>query len=221
MGCFNDPEFRGDCYKNEECSEHKPNPRAHFCCCSGDMCNAQFRWAPHPEDPTTPRPKPPDRTNPTSGMMVAVYCLVAVFVVCGLGCVLVAFLCYNKRKAERGQNGSGGGEAGMALMDGAQSSKLTQLPVDLERIVARGRFGAVWQGRVRPQSEVHPGEGVAVKIFQQSQQDRNSWQMEREIFELPRMEHDSILKFMGVDIKDMGGRTEYWLMTKFLDKGKC
>ena len=75
MGCFNDPEFSGDCYKNEECSEHKPNPKAHFCCCSGDMCNAQFRWAPHPEEPTTPRPKAPDRTNPTSGMMVAVYCL--------------------------------------------------------------------------------------------------------------------------------------------------
>ena len=91
---------------------------------------------------------------------------------------------------------------------------------DLERIVARGRFGAVWKGKVQQQSEAHPGEGVAVKIFQASQQDKNSWQMEREIFELPRMEHDNILKFMGVDMKDMGGRKEYWLMTKFLDRGK-
>ena len=44
MGCFNDPEFSGKCYENEECSEHKPDPKAHFCCCSGDLCNAQFRW---------------------------------------------------------------------------------------------------------------------------------------------------------------------------------
>ena len=105
----------------------------------------------------------------------------------------------------------------------AATSNLTPLPVDLERIVARGRFGAVWKGRVRPESmnpQAAAGEGVAVKIFQQSQQDRNSWNVEREIFELPRMEHDNILKFMGVDIKDMGGRTEDWLMTKFLDRGK-
>ena len=110
------------------------------------------------------------------------------------------------------------------LEGGAQSSKLTPLPVDLERIVARGRFGAVWKGRVRPggsEAQAHAaGEGVAVKIFQQLQQDRNSWNVAREIFELPRMEHDNILKFMGVDIKDIGGRTEYWLMTKFHDNGK-
>ena len=109
----------------------------------------------------------------------------------------------------------------MALMNGAPASRVKIEVEDLERIVARGRFGAVWKGKVQPQSEAHPGEGVAVKIFQASQQDRSSWQMEREIFELPRMEHDNILKFMGVDMKDMGGRKEYWLMTKFLDRGKC
>ena len=70
MGCFNDPEFSGDCYKNEECSEHKPNPKAHFCCCSGDMCNAQFRWAPHPEDPTTPRPKAKDVDEDFNGLEI-------------------------------------------------------------------------------------------------------------------------------------------------------
>ena len=149
-------------------------------------------------------------------------------VVLFVGCLLFALVCYNKRKGGRGgrgDNGAGGdGLDGMALMEGrAATSNLTPLPVDLERIVARGRFGAVWKGRVRPSSmnpQAAGGEGVAVKIFQQSQQDRNSWNVEREIFELPRMEHDNILKFMGVDIKDMGGRTEYWLMTKFLDRGK-
>ena len=105
MGCFNDPEFSGDCYKNEECSEHKPNPKAHFCCCSGDMCNAQFRWAPHPEEPTTPRPKVPDPVSQPSSAMVAAYCLVAVFVVLIVGCVLFAIVCYNKRKTERGGRG--------------------------------------------------------------------------------------------------------------------
>ena len=150
-------------------------------------------------------------------------------VVLFVGCLLFALVCYNKRKGGRGgrgDNGAGGDALdGMALMEGrAATSNLTPLPVDLERIVARGRFGAVWKGRVRPggseAQHASAGEGVAVKIFQQSQQDRNSWNVEREIFELPRMEHDNILKFMGVDIKDMGGRTEYWLMTKFLDRGK-
>ena len=155
----------------------------------------------------------------------------AIILVLFVGCLVFALVCYNKRKGGRGgrgDNGAGGDGVGMALLDGsgAPSSKLTPLPVDLERIVARGRFGAVWKGRVRPGAggseaqHAAAGEGVAVKIFQQSQQDRNSWNVEREIFELPRMEHDNILKFMGVDIKDTGGRTEYWLMTKFLDRGK-
>ena len=72
-----------------------------------------------------------------------------------VGCLVFALVCYNKRKGGRGgrgDNGAGGDGVGMALLDGsgAPSSKLTPLPVDLERIVARGRFGAVWKGRVLP-----------------------------------------------------------------------
>ena len=55
-------------------------------------------------------------------------------------------------------------------------------------IKARGRFGAVWKG--------HLGEDqVAVKIF--PLQDKQSWFAEQEIYSLPQMSHENVLKFIG------------------------
>lgn len=62
-------------------------------------------------------------------------------------------------------------------------------PVQLLEIKARGRFGAVWKGHLG-------GEQVAVKIF--PLQDKQSWFAEQEIFNLPQMSHENILRFIGV-----------------------
>ena len=45
MGCW---EENHDCSKNDECIEDKPKPVRHFCCCTGHLCNAKFKWAPTP-----------------------------------------------------------------------------------------------------------------------------------------------------------------------------
>ena len=45
-----------------------------------------------------------------------------------------------------------------------------------------------------PETNEEIRKTVAVKIF--PMQDKNSWQAEQEIYNLPRMDHDSILRFI-------------------------
>jgi len=87
---------------------------------------------------------------------------------------------------------------------------LTHRPVQLLEIKARGRFGAVWKGQLAK-------DMVAVKIF--PLQDKQSWFAEQEIYNLPQMNHDNILKFMGVDKRGENLQVEFWLVTSFHEHG--
>ena len=94
MGCFEDSGGGRECHKNEECAEHRKEPPAHFCCCASDMCNSKFRWAPHPDEPTTPRPRPPGQKTGTSPGEIAIYCLAAVLVVVIAAGTFLVIWCY-------------------------------------------------------------------------------------------------------------------------------
>ena len=82
--------------------------------------------------------------------------------------------------------------------------------VQLIEIKARGRFGAVWKGMV-------DDEKAAVKIF--PLQDKQSWFAEQEIYNLPQMSHENVLKFIGVDKRGDGLQMEFWLITAFHEQG--
>ena len=82
--------------------------------------------------------------------------------------------------------------------------------MQLGEVIAQGRFGAVWRGRM-------DDELVAVKIF--AVRDKQSWYAEQEIYNLPRMKHENVLEFMGVDKKGEGINQEFYLMSKFHEKG--
>ena len=69
-----------------------------------------------------------------------------------------------------------------------------------------------------PESNEDVRKTVAVKIF--PMQDKNSWQAEQEIYNLPRMDHDSILKFIQYESRGENLAKEYWLTTEFHDNGK-
>ena len=69
-----------------------------------------------------------------------------------------------------------------------------------------------------PESDNEVCTTVAVKIF--PMQDKNSWQAEQEIYNLPRMDHDSILKFIQCERRGENLAMEYWLTTEFHDNGK-
>ena len=87
---------------------------------------------------------------------------------------------------------------------------MQQRDIQLIEIKARGRFGAVWKGKFGY-------DMVAVKIF--PLQDKNSWYAEQEIYNLPQMNHDNILKFIGVEKRGENLQTEFWLITSFHERG--
>ena len=57
--------------------------------------------------------------------------------------------------------------------------------VQLIELRARGRFGCVWKAQLLT-------DYVAVKIF--PLQDKQSWLTEQEIYNLPQMSHDNVLR---------------------------
>lgn len=81
--------------------------------------------------------------------------------------------------------------------------------VTLCEVRARGRFGAVWRAKLG-------NRDIAVKVF--PLQDKQSWVAEQEIFRLPRMDHQDILHYIGVDKKGDNLQAEYWLVTAYHEK---
>lgn len=83
-------------------------------------------------------------------------------------------------------------------------------PIHLVEIKARGRFGAVWKAQYK-------NDIVAVKVF--PMQDKQSWQTEQEIFKLAHMNHEDILRFIGVEKRGDNLQAEFWLITAYHEKG--
>jgi len=175
------------------------------CCCNGNNCNQEFFWRPEeiPQNTTkeTIEPAPPQ----LSTWFLLLYTLVPLFVVS----VIAAAGCYVYHHRKHAQFNSLS-----TLGDDTPASPptptLTHRPVQLLEIKARGRFGAVWKGQLGK-------DMVAVKIF--PLQDKQSWFAEQEIYNLPQMNHENILKFMGVDKRGENLQVEFWLVTSFHEHG--
>ena len=83
-------------------------------------------------------------------------------------------------------------------------------PVKLTELRARGRFGAVWKAQLLE-------ETVAVKIF--PLQDKQSWLAEQDIYKLPHMNHENILKYIAAERRGDNLNIELWLITEFHPNG--
>jgi len=52
--------------------------------------------------------------------------------------------------------------------------------------------------------------------------DKNSWLVEQDIYQLPHMQHDNILSFIGAEKHASvieGAKNEYWLITAYHEYG--
>ena len=181
--------------------------RIHHCCCRADDCNSVYGWRPAPPSnssaPGPVLPAPPA----LSPVVLLLYTATPILVVS----IVAAALCYvyhHRMKAQFGPLS--------ALDDTAPDAPPTPTPtlacrpVQLLEIKARGRFGAVWKGQLNK-------DMVAVKIF--PLQDKQSWFAEQEIYNLPQMSHDNILKFLGVEKRGENLQLEFWLVTSFHERG--
>lgn len=91
------------------------------------------------------------------------------------------------------------------------SPHVTEWPVELIEIKARGRFGCIWRSRLN-------GAEVAVKVFPMP--DLHSWKTECRFYSLPYVgSHDCILRFIGAQRCCIGLKTELWLITDYHRRG--
>lgn len=173
------------------------------CCCDFDNCNKQFSWEPQEEKPTPLPPVAAPATSTTPYLLI--YCLVPILILAvigGAGCYV-----YRQRKNPQFNALS---TLGDDLPLSPPTPSLTKTNIELLEIKARGRFGAVWKGQLG-------NEMVAVKIF--PLQDKQSWYAEQEIYSLPQLSHENILKFIGIEKRGENLQLEFWLVTAFHERG--
>ncbi|XP_014214028.1 activin receptor type-2A [Copidosoma floridanum] len=204
-GCFLDSK---ECYDKQRCVEKNADRKKQhfFCCCDGNMCNRNFSWDPQP---TIPPPivqeyEPVPNTEQqlfTFMMLISIPALLLFLI------FIFSVFYYCRRKKLGYFNEIPTMEPGPISQP---SPNLGNRPIQLVEIKARGRFGAVWKAKLH--SEI-----VAVKVF--PQQDKQSWVTEQEIFKLAHMDHEDILRFIGVEKRGDSVLIEFWLITAYHEKG--
>ncbi|XP_043233949.1 activin receptor type-2B-like [Amphibalanus amphitrite] len=193
-----------ECYNQSECVAVKPaNRGAYFCCCEGDNCNREFSWNVRPVT-TTPTPVTERTSRPSEKTLIALVTLAPIVLV--TVCVLVGFFVYRRRKPSY-FNEIPSLDSGLAC---PPSPLPVARPVQLLEIVTRGRFVAIWRGRLR-------AEPVAVKIF--PGHERRSWQAEREVLQLPQMNHENLVRFIDVEKHTDLAQVEYWILSEYCEHG--
>ena len=181
--------------------------RIYHCCCRGDDCNEEFTW--RQDQVTRNQTEVPlvQAAPPTLSIYILLYTLVPVLVLSVIGGAV--FYVYHQRKHASFGHLSSLDDTGL-VSPPTPTPTLACRPVQLLEIKARGRFGAVWKGQLNK-------DMVAVKIF--PLQDKQSWFAEQEIYNLPQMSHENILKFLGVEKRGENLQMEFWLVSEFHERG--
>ncbi|XP_032690994.1 activin receptor type-2A [Odontomachus brunneus] len=205
-GCFLDS---NDCYNKPKCIENTERRKdLFFCCCDGNMCNEDFSFEPLPTLSSKPtQPSVIHESEPVPDERQPITILISILITTFFISIVVLFsLWYYRRQKSSDFNELPTGEPPLP----ESSPNLGLRPIQLLEIKARGRFGAVWKAQLKH-------EIVAVKVF--PIQDKQSWQTEQEIFKLAHMDHEDILRFIGVEKRGDNLQAEFWLITAYHEKG--
>ncbi|XP_014240288.1 activin receptor type-2B [Cimex lectularius] len=198
--------LKGCFLNNNECSGHSRCVESTwkelmFCCCEGNMCNRDFYWEPTPPTPTQ-NTIPGERIalNTVSPVLLTLLPVV-------LLSIAFVILCW----VYRNKKGSYFNEVPTMDPHPMPPSPTTGCrPIQLIEVKAKGRFGAVWKAQYK-------ADVVAVKVF--PVQDKQSWLSEQQIYKLPHMKHDCILRYIDVERHGDGLQTEFWLITSYHENG--
>ncbi|XP_030641831.1 activin receptor type-2A isoform X2 [Chanos chanos] len=206
QGCWLDDV---NCYDSTECVEKKEDPEVFFCCCEGNMCNEKFFY--NPDVPLVHTTATPEPVNPLL-FSTLLYSLVPIMGIAAI--ILFSFWMYRHHKLAYPPVLVPTQHAFHIMIEDPgpmpPSPVLGQKPLQLLEIKARGRFGCVWKAQLL-------NDYVAVKIF--PIQDKQSWQNEFEIYNLPGMKHENILHFIGAEKRGTNLDIELWLITSYHEKG--
>ncbi|KAK7579846.1 hypothetical protein V9T40_000475 [Parthenolecanium corni] len=200
-GCFITSDLA--CQSQNECIDKGDlkNQSWLYCCCEGDLCNNDFSWKPTPKPPTL------NVTSSSNDDDVKSYMIYVVFPV-SLVIVLLVMMLLKRRKISYFNKK-------IPSSDLRPQSPPSPIPaksrsISLIEVKARGKFGAVWKA-----TDIK--ELVAVKIM--APQEKQSWMTEQEIYKLPLMNHENILRFIAAERRGDVQVTEYWLITEFHELG--
>nr|XP_006816222.1 PREDICTED: uncharacterized protein LOC102810094 [Saccoglossus kowalevskii] len=169
------------------------NETVQFCCCEGDLCNMNVSSV------YVPATVSPDSILPTQDYIVdkrinyrEETIIIALASVCAVAIVtVVVYLAYRLCLGSRKMNMSNGS------IDDTRSSS-PSFDVDnlkLMNKVGTGRFSNVWKGSLNESP-------VAVKVFQAPY--RQYFLNEREIYSLPFMDHNHLLRMIGAEEQYVG-----------------
>ncbi|XP_074652321.1 activin receptor type-2B-like [Tubulanus polymorphus] len=179
----------------------------YLCCCKADVCNRRenITFIEYPKPNTTTGYEGPMIYHYTQqNLQPVIYIFIGLVAVCIF--VTVGYWMYRKSRDSYLQ--------AIPISDPTPLAPSTPLlglrPIQLIEVKARGRFGAVWKAQCA-------GDVVAVKIFPLS--DKQSWMNERDIFNLPGMKHDNLLRFIASERRGENLNTDFWLISEFHDNG--
>lgn len=204
-GCWlSSYECTNECISRQKVSSLIGEKNHIFCCCTGNHCNRNFSWEPAPEDVDPPSTTPTTPEDPAIVVKTVCWTLGTLLILVSI--VIVVFYLYRRRKMANFNECPTVESAALV----PPSPPLGLRPIQLVKIEARGRFGAVWKASLH-------NEDVAVKIF--PVQDRQSWMVEKEVFSLPQMSHENILHFIGAEKRGDNLQAEFWLITAYHELG--
>lgn len=203
-GCWLDHE---SCYNKMECVASEATANVYFCCCEGELCNQNFsyRALPTPTEPVVNK-SPVPHVHQTSKVLVTVIC--ALVPIAGISIFIIAmfYAWQHYRYCQRFHRSIYREQ--IPTIDPNIIAPNQYLQFHLLELIARGRFGMVWKAKLRD-------EYVAVKVF--PIQDKESWINEQEIYNIPHLQHENILKFIAAKQDTNSG--DLWLITEFQAKG--
>nr|QXY82390.1 TGF-beta receptor type II HduTGFbRIIb [Halisarca dujardinii] len=98
-----------------------------------------------------------------------------------------------------------------AMFSRGEEIKVGNLPVSIQGMVGRGRFGTVWVG-LRGKKEA-----IAVKVF--GHRDKQSWENEYKLYQLPSTFHPNVLHYLASSSEDLGLSSRYYMLCDYCPLG--
>ncbi|XP_071349678.1 bone morphogenetic protein receptor type-2-like isoform X2 [Trachinotus anak] len=170
-----------------------------------DFCNGNVTWQPHSAE----------QPRLTSSYSEGDFMKVGVIVVIGTLLVLCFMITAAKWKSffkEKKENLEAcPHDYSVSPLCSCQTTKTSEIDVveiELQRIVGRGYFATVWQGK-------YQGSMVAVKVFPAGW--KHKFTAEKEVYELPLMKHEGILHFLGTGREPDG--SSWLIVLQFAEYG--
>ncbi|XP_038575780.1 bone morphogenetic protein receptor type-2-like [Micropterus salmoides] len=217
QGCWthigNQQECHGDRCLVTATPSQIQNGSYRFCCCSRDLCNANFTEAtPTADTPALRLMKTggrDDRQTDNQPLRREETALIALVTVAIAAIVIMAlFLGYRMMKGKQKHSLSA-----LDVMEAANADAAVDLDnLKLLELIGRGRYGTVFRGCLNERC-------VAVKLF--SSANRQNYVNERSIYCLLQLQqHDNIARFLTADERTAAdGRPEFLILMEFYPHG--